>query len=45
MKKKRRIPAEVRARWARTMQLLEERIAYHERKLAEEKRARPASDG
>jgi hypothetical protein len=36
-KKKRRIPPELKARYARTMRLLEERIAYHERKAAEER--------
>jgi hypothetical protein len=38
-KKKIRITPEERERFARTMRLLEERIAYHERKLAEERAA------
>jgi hypothetical protein len=37
MKKKMKpIPPELQARFARTMRMLEERIAYHERKAAEE---------
>jgi hypothetical protein len=40
-KKKRRIPPELRAEWARGQQLLADRIAYHERKLAEERRTDP----
>jgi hypothetical protein len=35
-KKKRPIPPEMQERFARTMRLLEERIAYHERKAAQE---------
>jgi hypothetical protein len=35
-KKKRRIPAELKAEWARNMRFLEERIAYRRRKAAEE---------
>ena len=34
-KKKRQIPPERKAEYARTMRLLEERIAYHRRKSAE----------
>jgi hypothetical protein len=37
MAKRKKISAEQRAKWARTMRLLEERIAYHERKAAEER--------
>jgi hypothetical protein len=37
MKKMKPIPPEMQARFARTMRLLEERIAYHERKAAEER--------
>ena len=43
-KKKKRIPPEVRARWARTMRMLEERIAYHEKKAAEEQRRADGSE-
>jgi hypothetical protein len=43
-KRKRRIPAEesayLEARYAHTTQVLTERIAFHEAKIAEEKRAR-----
>ena len=35
-KRKRNIPPERREKYARTMRLLEERIAYHRAKLAEE---------
>jgi hypothetical protein len=35
MKKKRRIPPELWQQWARTERLLQDRIAYHERKIAE----------
>ena len=39
MKKKMKpIPPEMQERFARTMPLVEERIAYHERKAAEEQR-------
>jgi hypothetical protein len=38
MKKMTPIPPEMQARFARTMRLLEERIAYHARKAAEERR-------
>jgi len=38
-KKKRRIPAERLAEYARNMRLLEERIAYHRQKAAEERAA------
>ena len=38
-RKKRILTPEERARSAETMRLLEERIAYHERKLAEERAA------
>jgi len=38
MKKKNPITPELRERFARTMRLLEERIAYHERKAEEEKK-------
>jgi hypothetical protein len=41
-KKKRQIPTEVKARWAETMRLLEERIAFHERKAAEQRAAADA---
>jgi hypothetical protein len=37
--KKNRITPEMRERFARTMRLLEERIAYHERKAAEAKKS------
>jgi hypothetical protein len=40
MAKKRRIPPEMKERFARNIRLLEERIAYHEKKLAEEKQLR-----
>ena len=36
-KKKSTLTPELRARFARTMQMLEERIAYHERKAAEQR--------
>jgi hypothetical protein len=36
--KKNPLTPELRERYARTMRLLEERIAYHERKAAEEKK-------
>ena len=39
MAKKRKIPPERLEQYARTMQRLKERIAYHERKAEEEKRA------
>jgi hypothetical protein len=39
-KKRKKIPPELREKWAQTMRLLEERIAYHERKAAEEQAAR-----
>jgi hypothetical protein len=38
MAKKRKIPPELKEQWARTMRRLEERIAYHERKAAEEEK-------
>jgi hypothetical protein len=37
-KRKNPITPELRERYARTMRLLEERIAYHARKAAEEKK-------
>jgi hypothetical protein len=37
--KKNRITPEMGERFARTMRLLEERIAYHERKAAEEEKS------
>ena len=39
MKKKNPITPELRERYAETMRLLEERIAYHERKVAEAKKS------
>jgi hypothetical protein len=45
MKKMKPIPPEMQARFARTIRLLEERIAYHARKAAEERRgASPAQE-
>ena len=38
-KKRKKIPPELREKWAQTMRMLEERIAYHERKAAEERAA------
>jgi hypothetical protein len=38
-KKRRKLSPELRAHFARTMRLLEDRIAYHEQKLAAEGRA------
>jgi hypothetical protein len=40
MGKMKRIPPEMQARFARNVRLLEERIAYHEKKRAEEKELR-----
>jgi len=40
MAKKRRIPPEMKERFARNARRLEERIAYHEKKAAEEKQRR-----
>ena len=39
MKGKRRIPPELKAQWAETQRKLAERIAYHQAKLDEERRA------
>jgi hypothetical protein len=38
-RKRKKISPEQKAEWAQTMRLLEERIAYHRRKLAAERRA------
>jgi hypothetical protein len=42
-RKKKETPEEREARWDRTTRMLEERIAYHEAKLEEERAAKEAS--